>query len=61
MPKNKSPKSARRGRERNARIRADVRKQPDLVKIAFTIQALAIAQAEKEAQAEAEARQEKSS
>jgi hypothetical protein len=61
MPKNNSPKSPRRGRERNARIRAHARTQPDLVKIAFTMQALAIAQAEKDAQAQAEARQEKSS
>lgn len=58
MPKNKSP---RRGRERRARIRADVRTNPDLTKIAYTIQALALAQAEKEAQAEIEAAKEKSS
>lgn len=53
MPKNKSPN--RRGRQRRLRIRSDLRRQPDLQKIANTVQALALAQAEKEAQAQAEA------
>jgi hypothetical protein len=62
MPKNNSTnKSPRRGRERRARIRGEVRKQPDLMKLSYTIQAMALAQAEKEAQAQADARKKASS
>ena len=57
MPKNKSHR--RRGRERRVRIRSDVRRQPDLQKIATTVFALAQAQAEKEAQQEADYRHHK--
>lgn len=56
MPKNKS--SHRRGRQRRIRIRSDLRHQPNLQKIANTVEALALAQAEKEAQAQAEAKKE---
>ena len=48
MPKNK--KSTHRRRERRVRIREDLRREPDLQKIANTVIALAMAQAEKDAQ-----------
>lgn len=43
----------RRGRDRHISIRSELRKEPDLQKIAKAVVAIAIAQAEKEAQAEA--------
>lgn len=49
MPKRNS--SNQRGRRRQLRIRSELRRQPDLQKIAQTVVALALAQAEKEAQA----------
>lgn len=48
----KSPKK-RRGRERQIRIRGQLRREPDLGRIARTVVDIAIAQAEKEAQEEA--------
>ena len=48
MSKNK--KSTHRRRERRVRIREDLRREPDLQKIANTVIALAMAQAEKDAQ-----------
>ncbi len=47
------PTGPRRGRDRRLRIRAELRKTPDLQKIAGTVVALALAQAEKEAQEQA--------
>jgi hypothetical protein len=60
MPKSKSHRkqpARRRGRERHISIRSELRKEPDLQKIARAVVAIAMAQAEKEAQAEAVARQ----
>lgn len=53
MPKNRSTRSKQRRtrRERNVRIRGQLRRQPDLDKIAHTVIALAMAQAEKDAMA----------
>lgn len=48
MSKNKNRKNRRR--ERRVRIREDLRREPDLHKIANTVIALAMAQAEKDAQ-----------
>lgn len=48
MSKNK--KSTHRRHERRVRIREDLRREPDIQKIANTVIALAMAQAEKEAQ-----------
>lgn len=48
MSKNK--KTSHRRRERRVRIREDLRREPDVQKIANTVIALAMAQAEKEAQ-----------
>jgi len=64
MPKNKkaSPGSAtprRQGRERRVSVRSELRKQPDVERIAKVVVALAMAQAEKEA--EEQARREESS
>ena len=44
----------RRGRERRVSIRSELRKEPDLQKIAHAVVAMAVAQAEKEAQAAAD-------
>lgn len=51
MPKgnSKNPAKRRTTRERNVRIRSELRRRPDLDKIAHTVLALAMAQAEKEA------------
>lgn len=56
MPKKQSRKSQplKRGRERQIRIRGQLRSEPDLGRIARTMVAIAIAQAEKEAQEERE-------
>ncbi|MBY6349832.1 hypothetical protein [Rhodococcoides corynebacterioides] len=42
-----------RGRNRNIRIRSQLRAEPDINRIARTVLAMALAQAEKEAQEEA--------
>ena len=55
MPKNKK---TRRVSKRRLSVRAELRQEPDLQKIAGTVIALAMAQAEKEAQAADEARHE---
>lgn len=52
MSKNK--KTNHRRRERRVRIREDLRREPDVQKIANTVIALAMAQAEKEAQLQQE-------
>jgi hypothetical protein len=52
MSKNK--KANHRRRERRVRIREDLRREPDVQKIANTVIALAMAQAEKEAQLQQE-------
>lgn len=54
MSKNTSQNSnsAKRGRQRQIRIRSQLRREPDFGRIARTVVAVAIAQAEKEAQAE---------
>ena len=49
MSKNRNK---RHRRERRVRIREDLRREPDLRKIANTVIALAMAQAEKEAEAQ---------
>lgn len=58
MPKNRSTSSKQRRprRERNVRIRGQLRRQPDLNRIAHTVIALAMAQAqvEKDAMASVE-------
>lgn len=56
MSKNQDRTSHRqkRGRNRQIRIRGQLRADPDLGRIARTVVAIAIAQAEKEAQEEAE-------
>lgn len=48
MSKNK--RTTHKRRERRVRIREDLRREPDLQKIANTVIALAMAQAEKDAQ-----------
>ena len=58
MPKNKksTPSSAtprRRGRDRRISVRSELRKQPDVERIAKVVVALAMAQAEKEAEEQA--------
>lgn len=58
MPKNKksAPGSVtprRRGRERRISVRSELRKQPDVERIAKVVVALAMAQAEKEAEEQA--------
>ena len=52
MSKNKNQNHRRR--ERRVRIREDLRREPDVQKIANTVIALAMAQAEKEAQLQQE-------
>lgn len=52
MDKNK--KTTHRRRERRVRIREDLRREPDVRKIANTVVALAMAQAEKDAQLQQE-------
>jgi hypothetical protein len=62
MSKNESYKkesARRRGRDRRVSIRSELRKKPDLQKIARAVVAIAMAQAEKEAQAEAAAREQR--
>lgn len=61
MSKKQSQKqpNKKRGRERQIRIRGQLRREPDLGRIARTVIAIAIAQAEKEAQEEAERRADK--
>ncbi len=54
MSKNKK---TRRVNRRHLSVRSELRREPDLQKIAGTVIALAMAQAEKEAQALDEARQ----
>ena len=49
----------KRGRNRQMRIRSQLRSDPDLGRIARTVVAIAVAQAEKEAQEEAERRAER--
>lgn len=51
---NRSPRRPR-GKDRRIRVRSELRKQPDVSRIANTVIALALAQAEKEAQADAAA------
>jgi hypothetical protein len=56
MPKNQTHsqvENRRPRRERRISLRTELRRQPDLQKIAHAVVALAMAQAEKEAQAEA--------
>ena len=55
MSKKHSRKAAPlpRGRNRNIRIRSQLRAEPDINRIARTVLAMALAQAEKEAQEEA--------
>lgn len=57
----KSKPTASRGRQRQVRIRSELRKAPDLQKIANTVVAFAMAQAEKEAQSHAASPQQESS
>ena len=52
MSKNK--RTTHKRRERRVRIREDLRREPDVQKIANTVIALAMAQAEKEAQLQQE-------
>lgn len=59
MSKNKPTPSRRRRRQ--VRIRSELRKAPDLQKIANTVVAFAMAQAEKEAQSHAPPREKESS
>lgn len=49
-------RSRRHGRERHISIRSELRKEPDVQKIARAIVAMALAQAEKEAQEQATSR-----
>ena len=60
MSKKHSRKSQpqKRGRNRQMRIRSQLRSDPDLGRIARTVVAIAVAQAEKEAQEEVERRAE---
>ncbi|MCF8785259.1 hypothetical protein [Rhodococcus ruber] len=51
--KSRTSQQQRRGRNRQIRIRGQLRSDPDLGRIARTVVAIAIAQAEKEAQEEA--------
>lgn len=51
---NAQPPLRRRGRERRLSVRSELRKQPDVQKIARALIALAIAQAEADAAAEQE-------
>jgi len=53
MPKNRSkqPAKMRTPRERKVRIRSELRRRPDLNKIAHTVIALAMAQAQAEKEA----------
>ncbi|WP_147458338.1 hypothetical protein [Rhodococcus sp. SBT000017] len=61
MPKKHSRKAQplKRGRDRQIRIRGQLRPDPDLRRMARTMVAIAIAQAEKEAQEETEHRAER--
>lgn len=59
MNSNYSKKHRTRGHERRLSVRSQLRKEPDMNKIARTVIALAMAQAEKEA--EEAARQERKS
>lgn len=61
MPKKQSRKAQplKRGRDRQIRIRGQLRPDPNLGRMARTMVAIAIAQAEKEAQEETEHRAER--
>lgn len=58
MPKRNSPRAKNTWRNRRVSIRSELRRQPDLSKLAGAVIALAMAQAEKEAAEQSSARKE---